>query len=97
MSRDEVDRHIGAEVHALLWARRLTQRRLAEQLGIGETNVSKMLRGKRRWTIVDLYLTASLLGIDPDALLPPDLHARLSTGRTPVYALPRAIPLPQAA
>lgn len=67
---ESLDQHIGRTVHGILWERRITQRRLAAELGLDETMVSKMLRGVRSWSIAELLRTAAFLELPVTDLLP---------------------------
>jgi transcriptional regulator with XRE-family HTH domain len=65
-----IDELIGERVHHLMWRRRLSQKALGTVLGIGQSGVSKKLRGQSTWSVADLYAAASLLGVEPGDLLP---------------------------
>lgn len=64
------DAVIGERVHLLMWPDRTkTQQRLAELLGIDQAAVSKRLRGKTKWSAIEIAMTASWLGVDTCELL----------------------------
>lgn len=61
-------------VKAWLTYRGMTQKRLADMIGMSEPAVSKWLRGKQSMTLAQFTLVADLLDARPDELLfaPPD-------------------------
>ena len=69
MNRD-LNAYIGRAVHAQLWERRITQRALADALGLNESAVSRLLRGGRRWEVSDVLIAAEVLGVGVADLLP---------------------------
>jgi transcriptional regulator with XRE-family HTH domain len=77
MRTKELDQHIGRKVRLALWDSRITQRQLAERLGVDETIVSKMLRGNRSWSISDLIETAEVVGVPVADLLPEGMRQGL--------------------
>lgn len=50
--------------------RRITKTRLAAILGIAQTNVSKKVRGISGWSAEDLILTARLIEVGVEDLMP---------------------------
>lgn len=70
---DAIDRHIGRTVRGLLFDQRRSQRELAAYLGVDSTVVSKMIHGRRSWTIAELWATAQMLGVEPGDLLPENM------------------------
>lgn len=65
-----VDELVGERVHQLMWRRRLPQAALGEALKIGQSGVSKKIRGLSPWTAADIYAAAALLQVEPASLLP---------------------------
>lgn len=65
-----VDELIGERVHAAMWRARITQKQLAEALGLDQGSVSRRLRGKAPWRASDVVTAASLVGVDPSELMP---------------------------
>lgn len=63
---------MGARVHAILWAKRETQARLAARLGITATTLSKKLRGTVPLTVDELVRVATILDVPVGQLLDPD-------------------------
>lgn len=68
---------VSAEIRAELGRQRMSQRQLAEKLGIHPTLVSRRLRdGKdRSWTLDELEQIASVLGVSVEQLISPRLAA----------------------
>jgi len=64
---------IGCGVRAELARKRLTQRRLAECLGMSQPQVTKRLAGRIEFRPSELEKAAELLGVPMTAFLPPSL------------------------
>lgn len=62
---------VSAEIRAELARQRMSQRQLAEKLGIHPTLVSRRLRGgkDRSWTIAELEQIARILGVSIEQLI----------------------------
>jgi len=89
-----------------MWRQRLSQTALGPVMGIGQSGVSKKLRGLTPWTVVDLYAAASLLGVEAADLLPrldsnqqPSGYTQSEVSGATIYALPthRTTPLEEQA
>ncbi len=65
-----VNECIGATVNQYLFDRHITKTRLAEALGIAQTNASKKVRGTVTWSAEDLLAAADLLEVDVQDLMP---------------------------
>ena len=61
---------IGSTVNQYLFDCGMTKTRLAEILGIAQTNVSQKIRGRINWSAEDLLITAEALGLEVGDLLP---------------------------
>lgn len=66
---EEQNRHALRHVKAWLKFRDMTQRRLADDLGMSEPAVSKWLRGKQAMSVAQFVRVAQLLDAKPDELL----------------------------
>ena len=66
----DLDEVIGERVHQEMWRRHVSQTALAKVMGIGQSGVSKKLRGLTPWTVADLMTAASALGVEPGRLMP---------------------------
>ena len=65
-----VNECIGITVNQYLFDQRITKTRLAQALGVAQTNASKKVRGNVTWSAQDLLVTANLLGVTVQDLLP---------------------------
>lgn len=65
----DIDAEVGALVHQAMFRARISQTRLAPLLGIGQSTLSKKLRGTIPWSVVDLVTAAQLLDVDVADLL----------------------------
>jgi transcriptional regulator with XRE-family HTH domain len=83
-------------VHQLLAEQRLSQKKLAERLGIGLTSVSNLVRGQLRDPEVRIRL-AKILKVEPESLFltsgtseqrETDLNARGRSAAAPLYSIP---------
>lgn len=63
------DEQVGLRVHNLMWSQRITQRDLADQIGLTQTGLGKKLRGSRPWYVAELVAIAPLLGTTASDLL----------------------------
>lgn len=61
---------IGARVHQLMWAQRITQTAMAPRMGIAQSVLGRKLRGTVTWTAKDLVSAAATLGVPVEDLLP---------------------------
>jgi transcriptional regulator with XRE-family HTH domain len=66
---------VGANVRAELARRDMTQRNLADHLGIPQTSVSRRLSGVTPFDINELAAVAELLGVGLEVLLPMEASA----------------------
>ncbi len=65
-----IDEQIGEIVHHVMWRKRVSQVAIAPALGIGQSAVSRKLRGQNPWSVADLYAAAGALGVEVGELLP---------------------------
>lgn len=63
VSIESSDARIGRRVFHLMWDRKITQTELGRQLNIGQSSMSKKLRGERPWYTAELELVADLLEV----------------------------------
>lgn len=61
---------LGANVHAAMWRRKVTQAQLGAMLGLSQSLMSKKIRGQVPTTVTDLMRIAGALGVDAGDLLP---------------------------
>ena len=69
----DVNQRVSSEVRAWLGRRQLTQRALAQQLGISATSLSFRMKGKTPWSIAELVAVSSWLQISLAQLLGDEL------------------------
>lgn len=82
---DSVSAEVGITIQSLMFRKRLSQRKVAAVLGIGQSTVSQKLRGTTGISIADLYKIAQLLDVEPVELLP-----RLDSNQQPAgYTSPQ--------
>lgn len=67
--RASLDEIVGANVHMLMWARKITQVALAGKMGIDQSGLSKRLRGERSWSLDEVDAAARILGVTVVELL----------------------------
>jgi transcriptional regulator with XRE-family HTH domain len=67
----ELGRYIGRQVKAQLVSQGRYQYQLAEDLGISNETLSTKVAGSSRWSVLELYRVADILGCDITDLLPP--------------------------
>jgi len=65
-----MNEYVGQAIHMRLWRQGIPQRELAEVLGIGQSTMSKKLRGSVSWTVQELVSSAVFLDVPPVDLLP---------------------------
>jgi DNA-binding transcriptional regulator YdaS (Cro superfamily) len=107
-----VDEQIGALVHQLMWQNRITQKTMADLLGIQQSAMSRKLRGGRPWLAAEVARVAYALGVAPGDLMPassappsePLTDADMSTTRrnstgelNAVVGVPQLCPSPRTA
>lgn len=68
-----VEQLISERVHQLMFRNRLTQTRLAPQLGMTQSALSAKLRNRRGWTIDELVMAAAVMGVSLTDILQPVL------------------------
>ena len=68
-NRPDADTALGRVLHQAMWDQRVTQIRLAAELGIDQSALSKKLRGLRPWTFAEFIACADFLGVDARKLL----------------------------
>ena len=66
----EFDQAVGFTISQYLFARSVTQTKLAKELGIAYPGVSNRLRGRIKWSAVDLAVTADMFGVEVADLYP---------------------------
>ncbi len=64
------DAYVGKQIHGLMWDRRITNRAMAQAIGVDESTMARKLRGQRKWTVDDLLAVAGELHVPVEALLP---------------------------
>lgn len=65
----EFERRLGALLRDRRKQREISQETLATQLGINQSNVSKIEAGRRRLQVVELFRWCEVLGLDADQLM----------------------------
>lgn len=65
----EVDQNVASEIRAQLARHRVSQRTLAERLGVNYMWLARRASGEVPATVGDLHLIADALGIEPDVFL----------------------------
>ena len=81
---------VGARINALMWHKRVSQRTVANALGIAQGGVSRRLRGQTEISVGELFVFAQLLGVTPAELVSDNGPATLSISVTgPSGVLPR--------
>jgi transcriptional regulator with XRE-family HTH domain len=75
--RHDLNEYIGRAVRHELWERRITQRALADALGVNESAVSRLLRGGRKWEVSEVLIAAEVLGVAVSDLLPEGMRQNL--------------------
>lgn len=70
MTNIDTHKEIGARVHDLAFRRDMEQADIADALGIHPSAVSLKVRGKRRWSVEELYALAALFDVPITDLLP---------------------------
>lgn len=60
---------VGANIHQLMWRRKITQTQLGAAIGVGQTTAGKKVRGEVPITVVELMQIARLLDVEPGDLL----------------------------
>jgi transcriptional regulator with XRE-family HTH domain len=63
-----IDETIGANVHEMLWRRRLRQEALLAEMCVSRSSLAKKLRGEVTWSARDIDAAARVLGVDPGRL-----------------------------
>ena len=61
--RHDTDAEIGRRVFHLMWDRKITQTEMGRVIGVGQTTLSKKLRGERPWYSSELRSAADKLGV----------------------------------
>lgn len=72
---DDIRRTVGANVRAEMARRGVTQRQVAEALGISQPQISKRLAGRIAFDVVELQVIGRMLGLPAHAFLPNGLRA----------------------
>ncbi|MCT2282590.1 helix-turn-helix domain-containing protein [Micromonospora chalcea] len=67
---DDVRGKIAAEIRAEMARKRMTQRDLADKLGIAQPAVQLRLSGQRPFRAEELVVIAAALGVEPGQFLP---------------------------
>lgn len=67
------NRAVGKRIHMLMWDQRVTQAAMADRLSIGQSAVSKKLRGVNGWDPWELREAARFLGTTTGYLLGEDV------------------------
>jgi transcriptional regulator with XRE-family HTH domain len=66
---EPADEAFGRAVKMVMFSKRVTGRRLAAQLGMHESGLSKKLYGERPWMLSEQIAVADILGVDLRDLL----------------------------
>lgn len=72
------DQFIGERVHQVMWRLKLKQTRVAPQMGITQTALSRKIHGERSWSLDELALISTILGVPVANLVPPQIAAILT-------------------
>lgn len=73
-TKTDVDAHIGAQLREFRMSKKLSQSKLAEELGVTFQQVQKYENGSNRLTCGKLYIFAQMLGKSPADFFPPQGH-----------------------
>ena len=60
---------VGANIHQVMWRKKITQAQLGATIGVGQTTAGKKIRGEVAITVVELMQIARLLEVEPGDLL----------------------------
>lgn len=60
--RGNLDYEVSRRVNMLMWERKTTQVNLAKLLGVGQSGLSKKVRGEVGWSVADLVAVSAALG-----------------------------------
>lgn len=84
--RQGLDAEIGRRIFHLMWDRKITQTEMGRVVGVGQTTLSKKLRGERPWYTTELRAAASMLDVsvgylfgEDDAVGPAGIEPTTST------------------
>jgi len=58
-----VDAEIGRRVFHKMWDMKITQTQMGARIGVGQSTLSKKLRGERPWYSAELRIAADTLGV----------------------------------
>ena len=61
--RQGLDAEIGRRIFHLMWDRKITQTEMGRVVGVGQTTLSKKLRGERPWYTSELRAAAGMLEV----------------------------------
>ena len=73
---DSADQIAGRKIHMLMWDMKLSQRKLAPQLGLTQSTLSKKIRGECGWSIAELLTVARELNTSVAYLVGESSHPR---------------------
>jgi predicted XRE-type DNA-binding protein len=68
--RDKANETIGERIHLLMWRQSKTQDQLADLLAVPRSSVSNRLRGKIKWSAVEVSIAAAWLDVKVTDLIP---------------------------
>jgi transcriptional regulator with XRE-family HTH domain len=88
------DERIGANVHELLWRRRLRQEALMHAMGLSRSSLAKKLRGEVVWKAQDIEHAARVLNVDPGRLFAEQTELPASNTVTGRYHLMNVLTMP---
>lgn len=71
----------GALVHQLMFRRKITQTRMAAEMLISQSGLSKKLHGKVAWSLTDLAYAAAVLDVDIVDLIPREMRRAAESPR----------------
>lgn len=82
-----VDKHVGAQIRAIRWQRGITQKQLAEKIGLKFQQLQKYETGANRVSASRMWEIAEVLGVDVSAFFA-GLKGRQKKSKNGVAMLP---------
>lgn len=70
LSAMSTDTHVGRRINDLLFASDMNQTELAAALDLDQSTLSKKIRGRRRWSALEVVLAANALEVSVTDILP---------------------------
>lgn len=84
---DDLDDRITTTVRVLMAVNRMTQDDLAREFGVNKSQISRLLKGQRRWQLQDLPTLSRIFDRDPDYFIAPTEGLVRSRWGLPLSAL----------